>query len=210
MSSTGKQDTRSPNEGRDIFFEKVRALLRKKGRAFISIDGRCGSGKTSLAGALANVLNSDTVHMDDYYMPFRDWDPEWRSIPAGNMDLMRLRTEILEPFVRRENIVYRAYDCPNDRMKYEMVLPLSEILIVEGSYSQHPLLRDMYDIKLFVTADRTVQEQRLKKREGDHFKAFSEIWIPMEELYFKAFGTEDASDCRIDTSSGTDVWEWQK
>ena len=146
MSSTGKQDTRSPNEGRDIFFDKVRALLRKNERVLISIDGRCGSGKTSLAGALGNVLNSDIVHMDDYYMPFRDRDPEWRSVPAGNMDLIRLRTEVLNPFTRGEKTVYRAYDCPNDRMKYELELPLSEILIVEGSYSQHPLLRDMYDI----------------------------------------------------------------
>lgn len=209
MSSTGKQDTRSPNEGRSILYEKIRALLQKKGRALISIDGRCGSGKTSLAEVLSHFLRADIVHIDDYYLPFRDRDPVWRSIPAGNMDLNRLKTEILGPFSRGEKTVYRAYDCPNDRFRFEREIIGTDVLIVEGSYSQHPSLRDMYDIRLFVTSDREVQEQRLKKREGDHFKAFEEIWIPMEELYFRAFDTEETSDCRIDTSTGTDVWNWR-
>ena len=33
----------------------------------IAIDGRCGSGKTTLGEALAKRLHASLIHMDDFY-----------------------------------------------------------------------------------------------------------------------------------------------
>ena len=81
--------------------------------------------------------------------------------------------------------------------------------IVEGSYSQHPLLTESYDVKLFITAEREVQEQRLRAREGDHYSAFEKIWIPMEERYFRAFSVEEKADCVIHTDASLSRWAWR-
>lgn len=64
----------------------------------VALDGRCGSGKTTLAAQLAEAFpDSITVHTDDYYLPPADRVPGWDTIPCANMDLARLRAEVLEP-----------------------------------------------------------------------------------------------------------------
>ena len=181
----------------------------EKGRVVIAIDGRCGCGKSSLGAALAESLDANLFHMDDFYLPFRQRVENWETIPAGNMDLKRFRTEVLEPASEGQEVLYRAFSCPQRRYLDEKRLPPKRVSIVEGSYSQHPFLSEFYDIKLFVTAEKSVQEARLRAREGDHYKAFEEIWIPMEELYFRHFSIENNADCVIRTDSDPSVWEWK-
>ena len=132
--------------------------------------------------------------MDDFYLPFARRRSNWREIPAGNMDLERFRREVLEPGLTGQPVLYRAYRCPEDRFLETEEIPWRPWAVVEGSYSQHPLLADAYRTKFFVTADPAVQEQRLRRREGDHFAAFREIWIPMEEHYFRTFAIERSAD----------------
>ncbi|MBQ1402930.1 MAG: uridine kinase, partial [Oscillospiraceae bacterium] len=133
---------------------------KEKGRLLIAIDGRCGCGKSSLGAKLAESLDANLFHMDDFYLPFRDRVENWRSVPAGNMDLKRFRAEVLEPASGGQVVLYRAFSCPQRRYLEEKRLPSKRVSIVEGSYSQHPFLSDLYDIKLFVTAEKSVQEAR--------------------------------------------------
>ena len=182
---------------------------KEKGRLLIAIDGRCGCGKSSLGAKLAESLDANLFHMDDFYLPFRDRVENWQDVPAGNMDLKRFRAEVLEPASDGQEVLYRAFSCPQRRYLEEKRLPSKTVSIVEGSYSQHPFLSEFYDIKLFVTAEKSVQEARLRAREGDHYKAFEEIWIPMEELYFRHFSVENNADCIIRTDTDPSVWTWR-
>ena len=62
----------------------------------IALDGRCGSGKTTLAAQLAERFpGSRTIHTDDYYLPPAQRVPGWETLPCANMDLKRLRAEVL-------------------------------------------------------------------------------------------------------------------
>lgn len=47
-------------------------LVQKEARGsfLVAIDGRCASGKTTLAGKLRSALKCNVVHMDDFYLPF--------------------------------------------------------------------------------------------------------------------------------------------
>ena len=64
----------------------------------IALDGRCGSGKTTLAAQLAQQFpQSITVHTDDFYLPPASRVANWEQIPCANMDLERLRTQVLTP-----------------------------------------------------------------------------------------------------------------
>ena len=64
----------------------------------IALDGRCGSGKTTLAAQLAEQFPGSAIfHTDDYYLPPAQRIPNWAETPCANMDLTRLREEVLVP-----------------------------------------------------------------------------------------------------------------
>ncbi len=168
----------------DQLINRLQAIKAEKGRLLLAIDGRCGCGKSSLAAALAEVLEANVFHVDDFYLPFAAREPDWPERIAGNIDLARLRRELLEPLRAGQDLIYRPYDAHADRWKPECRVPFRAFSILEGSYCLHPSLADCYDFSLFVTAGAAVQERRLRAREGDRFSAFAERWIPMEERYF--------------------------
>lgn len=162
--------------------------------ARIAVDGRCGSGKTGFA-ALTDVLSDavDVVHMDDFYLPPDRRAENWMEVPAGNMDLERFREEVL---IRGR---YRPYDCRTGRLGEPAELRAS-LMIVEGTYSQHPSLAKYYDYKIFLTCGREEQTRRLRGREGDYYPTFDRVWRTLEERYFAACGTEAAADMVVDTT----------
>ena len=94
-------------------------LRKGKGNVILAIDGRCGSGKSSLGRVLEEVFSCPVVHMDDYYLPAAGRNANWMEIPAGNMDLERFRAEVLEPARKGEDIRYRPYNCQAGRIETE-------------------------------------------------------------------------------------------
>lgn len=76
---------------------EVKRRLNTLPQAVLAIDGRCGSGKTTLAALLAQTLPCRVVHMDDFYLPFAARRPDWRTTPLGNMDLGRLHRVRINP-----------------------------------------------------------------------------------------------------------------
>lgn len=173
----------------------------EKSVVIIAIDGRCGSGKTSLAELAGRFFGCNVFHMDDYYLPLANRVQNWQSVPAGNMDLERFRKEVLLPAGAGEQVLYCPYDCQTGELKEKQIFEPSPFIVVEGSYSHHPHLAEAYDLKIFLTCSEEVQESRLRTREGSHFPAFKEQWIPMEENYFKHFEVEAGSDMVVDTGS---------
>ena len=78
----------------------------------LALDGRCGSGKTTMAAALAEQFpDSIVLHTDDFYLPPADRVPGWEQTPCANMDLARLRDEVLAPARAGKPALYRAYSC---------------------------------------------------------------------------------------------------
>ena len=186
-----------------VFEGTIGALedLAASGRPIIAaIDGRCGSGKSTLAALAAGRLGCALVHMDDFYLPLEKRPDGWEHIPGANMDLARLRAEVLEPFLAGERAVYRPYRCGEGRYGPAAVLPAGGLLLVEGSYSLHPDLAALYELKIFLTCSRAVQERRLRAREGEHFAAFQTTWIPLEEAYIWRYAVDKTALC-IDTSA---------
>ena len=185
---------------RQALADEIARRLARLPNAVLAIDGRCGSGKTTLAALLAQTLPCRVVHTDDFYLPFAARRPDWRTTPLGNMDLDRLRREVLEPARRGEEIVYRAYDCPHDMLRPAALLPPRPLTVVEGSYSLAPALRPCYDLTVFLTCSQTEQAARLRSREGAYYPAFPACWIPLEEAYHRTYDVERAADIIADTT----------
>lgn len=64
----------------------------------------------------------------------------------------------------------------------------------------HPALIGFYDFKIFLTVDKEVQLERIKRRSLNQLQMFIDQWIPMEEDYFQLMKVEEKSDMIIDTS----------
>ena len=168
----------------------------------LALDGRCGSGKTTLATVLAQRFPASIVlHTDDFYLPPAQRVDGWEHIPCANMDLTRLRDEVLCPAKAGNPVPYRAYSCREGAYRPAQLLPAQPLVILEGSYSHHPLLTDREMLRVFVTCSKAEQTRRLQAREGARYANFAARWIPLEEGYFAQYGIEERADFVVDTTN---------
>lgn len=188
--------------GGDPFARALAAIetaAEKAGPVIVAIDGRCGSGKTTLAQMASERLGCPVAHMDEFYLLPDRRDPDWRHIPCANMDLERFRREVLAPFRAGERVQYRPCRCGDWQFGPTAVFPVGGLLVTEGSYCLHPALARYYDLKIFLTCSDAVQRRRLRQREGERIDGFLETWIPLEEAYYRQYGVDTHALC-IDTS----------
>ena len=178
------------------------ALAQQPTKPFVlALDGRCGSGKTTLADQLAQQFPASIVlHTDDFYLPPAQRVHGWEKKPCANMDLPRLRDEALRPAYNGLPVPYRAYSCREGAYLSAKELPARPLAILEGSYSHHPLLADYETLRVFVTCSKEEQTCRLKAREGERYENFAARWIPLEEGYFAEYKIEETADFVVDTT----------
>jgi len=174
------------------------------GAVIVAVDGRCGSGKTRFARLVSRLFSCNVFHMDDFYLPMSRREENWTELPGGNIDFERVRREVLFPCRAGEQVSYRPYCCQSGALEEVRLMPFRRLAVVEGSYSQHPLLAEQlrqkqYDLKIFLTCSEEKQTERLREREGSYFSMFRERWIPMEENYFKSFEVREHSEVVVDT-----------
>ena len=147
----------------------------------VAIDGRCGAGKTTLAGRLEEELGCAAFHMDDFFPRPEQRTEERLSIPGENVDHERFLEEVMRPLIQNRRFCYRPY-------------------VIEGSYSCHPALWDFYDLRIFLTVEPEEQIRRIVERNGvEKAEMFKKRWIPLEEKYFAAFDIENRCDLRFST-----------
>lgn len=175
--------------------ELIQRIAGKQGmaeRMLITIDGPCASGKTTLAEKLAGVFGAHVVHTDDYVIPHAQKTPERLAVPGGNCDADRLVDEVVAPWKRSDTVMFRKYDCRNDRLLPVEKLPEGRMLILEGSYCNLPAIRQYADVRVFINTPWEKRIERLQKRESARsLQMFYDRWIPLEDRYFEAYGLPD-------------------
>lgn len=176
------------NKKLNLLIAQINKLLSKKPYIVIAIDGRCGSGKTTLASHLQKEFQANLFHMDDFYLPLNLRTPETLSQVAGNIDRRRFIKEVLLPLQERHPFTYRVYShFPKPHFNNPIQVEPAKVAIIEGSYSCHPDFATFYDYKIFLSLDKEKQWQRLNSRETpEELTNFAKIWIPKEEQYFQA------------------------
>ena len=166
----------------------------------IAIDGNCGSGKTTLSKIIQERFACNVFHMDDYYLPFEKRDFNWEMIPGGNIDTERFLQEVLLPAGKMDTVTYQPYFCREKRYLEKRNFPPTELVVVEGSYCQLPMLSKVYDLRIFLTCSKKEQERRLRLREGARYPFYEERWIPMEERYYEACSIQSQADWVVETT----------
>jgi len=183
-----------------LLVREVQALSARQSRVIVALDGRCASGKTTLAARLAERQGWSVVHMDHFFLRPAQRSPERYAQPGGNVDHERFLKEVLLPLRRGERPVYRPFDCHAQTLLDPIPFAPSPVVLVEGSYACHPALWDCYDLRSFLTVEPARQMERIAAREGvDYAQVFRDKWIPLEERYFSAFEIESRCDYRLET-----------
>ena len=171
-------------------FQAIDALLERKGRARVAIDGNSGAGKSTLGALLAAVYGGNLYHMDDFFLPPERKTTARLAEPGGNVDWERFRDEVLSrlgaPFS------YRPWRCHAEALDAPVAVSPQAVEIVEGVYSLHPALRDAYDLRVFLAIEPEAQRERIRIRSGEALlRRFQEEWIPLENAYFARLGVRE-------------------
>lgn len=176
--------------------ERANTLAVDRSRLIVAIDGRCASGKSTLADKLNKAAGWSVFRMDDFFLRPEQRTPERLDTPGENVDHERFLEEVLLPLANgAEEIEFRPFDCKTMSLAEPVRVKVGKICVVEGCYSCHPGLLKYYGLKIFLTIDPEEQMRRIISRNGaEKAKQFAEKWIPLEEKYFSAYDIKSVCD----------------
>lgn len=177
----------------------IDALLAGEKPVVVAIDGRCGSGKTSLAAQLRAHYGCPVIPMDHFFLRPEQRTTQRLAAPGENVDHERFLEEVLLPLSRGESFSYRPFSCSRMELGEPICVTPGKLTLVEGSYSCHPELWAYYDLRIFLTVDPQEQMRRITARNPASAEAFRQRWIPMEEAYFSACDPERRCNLRLTT-----------
>ena len=156
----------------------------------VAIDGLSGSGKSSLADAVARHFEAPIVHMDDLY-------PGWDGLAVA-VDLVT--TQVLEPLARGERAAYRRWDWHRSRWAETVPVPDAPVLVLEGCGCSVRPAGDYAAVRVWVEAAAEVRKDRGIARDGAAYAPHWDRWMAQERALFAADGTRERAHLVIDTT----------
>nr|WP_256178280.1 hypothetical protein [Kitasatospora aureofaciens] len=193
--------------------ERIAAAVAERagvGRVLVTLDGRAGAGKSTLAAAVAAYLGGPghavVVHGDDFLhpMPYQErlsMEPE-----EGYHRLFewqRLRDQVLVPLSGGRPARYEQFDRDTNALRAgepRSVLPAG-VVIVEGVLTARPELAGFYDLIVFVDTPSELCLRRVYARDGrargPQREAWLTRWRAVEEHYLTATDMPARADLTI-------------
>lgn len=170
---------------------RIVRLIGSSGRetTVVALDGHGASGKSTIASALARQADVAVVETDSFFRhPRRDRPPSL----ADYYDTDRLRREALEPLRAGEDAAFRRYDWDRRRLGGATTVGWRPVVVLEGVFSASPLLADLVDLTVLVTAPEEVRLARLRGRISP--EEWDSDWLAAETAYFSAVRPRESFD----------------
>lgn len=175
---------------------RIEKLKQQKEHVFVAIDGMAASGKTTLSNQLKQFYgkNCGVIHMDDFFLPQSLRTQQRYAEAGGNIHYERFGQQIIAS-MGEKHFSYARYDCASGTFSPMQWQENRPIMVIEGSYSQHPYFGHPYDLCVFLKISSQEQKRRILKRNGtEWYQDFEEKWIPMEQAYAQAFSIQEQCD----------------
>ena len=142
----------------------------------VAIDGRCGSGKTTLGEYLEQVFDCNLFRMDDFFLRMEQRTPQRLKETGGNVDYERFEETVLRPIFQKQTVFYQPFSCRKWNLLEGYPVPYKKLNIIEGSYSMHPYFKNPYQLRVFLNISPKDQMENIKKRNGpEKAKQFQNI-----------------------------------
>jgi uridine kinase len=188
------------SEYQALFPVLARIAKRDQKNYVIAIDGPCTSGKSTLGELLSEVLAVDCIHMDDFFLPLNLRTSERMAEAGGNVHYERFIEEVLPNLKHNKDFTYRLFECGDimDFAKEPIKVRGNDLHLIEGSYASHPKFGRYMDLFVYTDIDPKTQLERVMKRNGPKmYEKFRDLWIPLENKYFKTFNIKKKADIRL-------------
>lgn len=158
----------------------------------VCIDGPAGSGKTTLAAAVAAGAQGTVrvLHMDDLY-------EGWTGLPEV---APRVRDEILLPLASDRTGSYLRYDWELGQFAERHLVDPVDLLVLEGVGSGSREITDFRSTLVWVDAPEEVRVARGLARDGEEVRELWLAWMADEARHFEAHGLPAAADVLVDES----------
>lgn len=174
------------------------------GLTILALDGRSGTGKSTLARALAQALDGDVVVADDFWVGGED--AEWaarspRERVDGAIDWRRLRREVLEPLHAGRPATWHPFDWKAHRGLSATTIEVQpgQLVVLDGAYSARRELSDLVDLAVLVEAPEQERRARLLRREGAEFiSRWHLLWDDAEDHYFEEVRPRQSFDLVVE------------
>lgn len=154
----------------------------------LCVDGRAGSGKTTLAGAveagLPHAVTHAVVRLDDIY-------PGWAGLDEG---VRRVARDLVGPLADGRPGRYRRYDWHTGReAEWHEVGPV-DLLVLEGVGAGALAYADRITTLVWCEASEDVRRSRALARDGDTFAPHWDAWASAEAALLARERTRDRAD----------------
>ena len=145
-----------------------------------ALEGKCASGKTTIAN---NLINVSIIDVDDFFLKQDKKTPSRLNEVGGNIDY-DLYLECIKKIKPNQTITYTIFDCMSQTYK-EKTIEIKNNVLLTGVYSYHPLVRKYIDkLCLLLVSD----EDQLKiLRQRTLFDRFINEWVPLENKYYNSY-----------------------
>jgi uridine kinase len=165
----------------------------------VCIEGRAGSGKTTLGRALRDAAGelgtSRLLHMDDMY-------EGWSGLGGDLTE--RIDTGLLAPL--REDLPgrYRRYDWHQARFAESHTVEPVDTLVLEGVGSGAAAYDDAITVLVWVEAPRALRIERGVARAGEQVLPHWMRWMDDEDALFARERTRQRADVVVDGTGESD------
>jgi uridine kinase len=155
----------------------------------VCVDGPAGSGKTTLAAAVADVVpGTQVVHCDELLQG-------WRGLPGLATTVRRM----LAPLAAGEPGQWVRWDWYVDAWAETHTVEPGGLLVVEGVGSWSPGIADLVGVLVWVEAESSLRLERGLARDGEAMRPQWEQWRLDEDELFQRLGTRRHADLVVST-----------
>ncbi|MFA7367171.1 MAG: AAA family ATPase [Bacilli bacterium] len=175
------------------YIQAYNFIVNQDCRCIISLEGKCGSGKSYLADRLSKHLDITVLHMDNFFLPNSRKTKDRLNEIGGNIDYKLVRDTLIN--IKNNNPKsIKIFDCKKQEY-YKIPFNNKKIIILEGVYSSHPFFKDLIDKAMFIDTPLKLRLERLQLR--DNYERYIQEWIPLEDKYYNELNIQYSSDLII-------------